>query len=384
MTNLIKHKRVEFSELFYDLVLVFAISKTTALIHHLHDGILTWNSLLDFLMSLLVLVNSWMIQTVYTNRYGKNSLFNMVIMFINMGLLLLISNMIGHDWQLYFHSFCWAVGTLTLTLFFQYLVEYHRKPTVPSNQTSFKSTRWLLWMTGLRTLGVYLAALLPINVGIYIFILSILLTFIMPITMTRKSKHFQVNLPHLIERISLLVIITFGEMIMGLANFFTIENFSIYSLLYFMIMLSLFLFYFGQFDHAIDEASDQNGIFLIYSHYPIFIGLLMITVSMNFFLQPEANHLFVTSFFYIGIGLFQAAILANGPYNKHYLRFSKRFYFIQAALYLTALTLSLICASNPMIVVTIATVLALAIQIHFGCFYMIQTRKHSTPDWDLF
>ena len=239
-------------------------------------------------------------------------------------------------------------------------------------------------MTGLRTFGVYLAAILPINLGIYVFVLSILLTFIMPITMTRKAKYFQVNLPHLIERISLLVIITFGEMIMGLANFFTIENFSIYSLLYFMIMLSLFLFYFGQFDHAIDEASDQKGIFLIYSHYPIFIGLIMITVSMSFLLNPEANHLFVTSFFYIGLGLFQAAVLANGPYNKHYLRFSKRFYFIQAALYLTALILSLIFASNPMIVVTIATILALAIQIHFVYFYMTQTRKYSTPDWDLF
>ena len=381
MTNLIKHKRVEFSELFYDLVLVFAISKTTALIHHLHDGILTWSSLFDFFMSLLVLVNSWMIQTVYTNRYGKNSLFNMVIMFINMGLLLFISNMIGHDWQLYFHPFCWSVGTLTLTLFFQYLVEYYRQSTDASNRKSIKG---FLWMTGLRTFGVYLAAILPINLGIYVFVLSILLTFIMPITMTRKAKYFQVNLPHLIERISLLVIITFGEMIMGLANFFTIENFSIYSLLYFMIMLSLFLFYFSQFDHAIDEASNQKGIFLIYSHYPIFIRLIMMTVSMSFLLNPEANHLFVTSFFYMGLGLFQAAVLANGPYNKHYLRFSKRFYFIQAALYLTALILSLIFASNPMIVVTIATILALAIQIHFVYFYMTQTRKYSTPDWELF
>lgn len=381
MTNLIKHKRVEFSELFYDLVLVFAISKTTALIHHLHDGILTWNSLLDFLMSLLVLVNSWMIQTVYTNRYGKNSLFNMVIMFINMGLLLFISNMIGHDWQLYFHSFCWAVGTLTLTLFFQYLVEYYRQSTDASNRKSIKG---FLWMTGLRTFGVYLAALLPINLGIYVFVLSILLTFIMPITMTRKAKHFQINLPHLIERISLLVIITFGEIIMGLANFFTIEKFSIYSVLYFIIMLSLFMFYFGQFDHAIDEASNQKGIFLIYSHYPIFIGLIMMTVSMSFLLSPEANHLFVTSFFYMGIGLFQSAVLANGPYNKDYLRYSKGFYWVQAALYLIALILSLIFASNPMIVVTIATILALAIQIHFTYYYMSQTRKHATPDWELF
>ena len=381
MTNLIKHKRVEFTELFYDLVLVFAISKTTALIHHLHDGILTWSSLFDFLMSLLVLVNSWMIQTVYTNRYGKNSLFNMVIMFINMGLLLFISNMIGHDWQLYFHSFCWAVGTLSLTLFFQYLVEYYRKST---DAVDRKSIKGLLLMTGLRTFGVYLAALLPLNLGIYVFVLSILLTFIMPITITRKAKYFQVNLPHLIERISLLVIITFGEMIMGLANFFTIENFSIYSLLYFIIMLSLFLFYFSQFDHAIDEASNQKGIFLIYSHYPIFIGLIMMTVSMSFLLNPEANHLFVTSFFYIGLGLFQAAVLANGPYNKHYLRFSKHFYFIQIALYLTALILSLIFASNPLIVVSITTLLTLAIEIHFAYFYIKQTKEFSTVNWHLF
>ena len=381
MTNLIKHKRVEFSELFYDLVMVFAISKTTALIHHLHDGILTWSSLFDFLMSLLVLVNSWMIQTVYTNRYGKNSLFNMVIMFINMGLLLFISNMIGHDWQLYFHSFCWAVGTLTLTLFFQYLVEYYRKSTDTVNRKSIKG---FLWMTGLRTFGVYLAALLPINLGIYVFVLSILLTFIMPITMTRKGKRFQVNLPHLIERISLLVIITFGEMIMGLANFYTLEDFSIYSILYFIIMVALFMFYFTQFDHAIDEASNQNGIFLIYSHYSIFIGLLMITVSMTFLLNPEANHLFVTSFFYIGFGLFQAAVLANSPFNKKYLQYSNTFYLIEAGMFVIALILSLLFASNPMIVVTIATILALAIQIHFGCLYMIQTRKHSTPDWDLF
>ena len=94
MATLIKHKRVEFSELFYDLVFVFAISKATALIHPIHNGVLAWDSLLDFFISVMVIINSWMIQTIYTNRYGTNSLFNMVIMFINMGLMLFISNMI--------------------------------------------------------------------------------------------------------------------------------------------------------------------------------------------------------------------------------------------------------------------------------------------------
>ena len=381
MTTLIKHKRVEFSELFYDLVFVFAISKATALIHPFHSGVVAWDSLLDFFISVMVIINSWMIQTIYTNRYGTNSLFNMVIMFINMGLMLFMSNMIGYNWQQYFHYLCWAIGTLTFTLFLQYLVEFFRKST---DNTDRESIKGFLWLTGLQSLGVYLAALFPIYVGVYIFIASILLTFIVPIFLMTKDEHFQVNLPHLIERVSLLVIITFGEMVIGLVNFFTVENFSIYSVLNFVIMLSLFLFYFGEFDHAIDEGSNQKGVFIIYSHYPIFIGLMLMTVSMGFLLNPEANLLVAISFFYIGIGLFQAAVLANGPYNKNYLRYPRSYYCAQATLYLAALILSLIFASNPIIVVSITTILALAIAIHSIYFYMTQTKKHSTPYWELF
>ena len=381
MATLIKHKRVEFSELFYDLVFVFAISKATALIHPLHSGVVAWDSLLDFFISVMVIINSWMIQTIYTNRYGTNSLFNMVIMFINMGLMLFMSNMIGYNWQQWFYYTCWAVGTLTLTLFFQYLVEFFRKST---DNTDRESIKGFLWLTGLGSLGVYLAALFPIYVGVYIFIASILLTFIVPIFLITKDEHFQVNLPHLIERVSLLVIITFGEMVVGLASFFTVENFSIYSVLNFVIMLSLFLFYFGEFDHAIDEGSSQKGLFVIYSHYPIFIGLMLMTVSMGYLLNPEANLLVAISFFYIGIGLFQAAVLANGPYNKHYLRYSKSYYCVQATLYLAALILSLIFASNPIIVVSITTILALAIAIHFIYFYVTQNKKYSKSNWGFF
>ena len=381
MATLIQHKRVEFSELFYDLVFVFAISKATALIHPLHSGVVAWDSLLDFFISVMVIINSWMIQTIYTNRYGTNSLFNMVIMFINMGLMLFMSNMIGYNWQQWFYYTCWAVGTLTLTLFFQYLVEFFRKST---DNTDRESIKGFLWLTGLGSLGVYLAALFPIYVGVYIFIASILLTFIVPIFLITKDEHFQVNLPHLIERVSLLVIITFGEMVVGLASFFTVENFSIYSVLNFVIMLSLFLFYFGEFDHAIDEGSSQKGLFVIYSHYPIFIGLMLMTVSMGYLLNPEANLLVAISFFYIGIGLFQAAVLANGPYNKNYLRYPRSYYCAQATLYLAALILSLLFASNPITVLSIATIFTLAIASHFISFWVIRTKQYSVPYWGFF
>ena len=171
---------------------------------------------------------------------------------------------------------------------------------------------------------------------------------------------------------------------MGLANFYTLETFSVHSVLYFIIMIALFMNYFGQFDHAIDEEGNHKGIYLIYSHYPIFIGLLMITVSMSFLVNPEANHYFVTSFFYTGIGLFQAAVLSNGRFNKHYLVYDKTFYGLQAGMFLTGLTLALLFSANPTMVIAIATLMTLAMEIHFTHFYMTQTKKFSSPDWHLF
>lgn len=107
-----------------------------------------------------------------------------------------------------------------------------------------------------------------------------------------------INLPHLIERLSLLVIITFGEMILDIADFFTPETFAGRSICYFLIIALLFMYYFGQFDHAIDESTDTQGLHLIYSHYPIFTGLIVTTVSFSFLTAPEAHKTFVVLFLY--------------------------------------------------------------------------------------
>ena len=213
--------------------------------------------------------------------------------------------------------------------------------------------------------------------------LGILLTFVMPIILTRHTSLFQINLPHLIERISLLVIITFGEMIMGLEDFFTLENFSIHSILYFIIMVNLFMNYFGKFDHAIDEEGKNKGIFLIYSHYPIFIGLIMVTVSMSFLVNPEAHHLFATSFLYTGIGLFQAAILANGILTRVTSSMTSSIMVCKQGMFLIGLVLSLLFSANPTIVITIATVMTLAMEVHFTHFYMTRTKKFSTPKFGI-
>ena len=118
----ITHKRVEFTELFYDLVFVYAISKTTSIIHHLNDGVIHLDQMFVFIFAIIILVSNWTIQTAFTNRHGKNSLLNMFVSFLNMGILLFISNLITQEWEFVFQKFCFALGTLTLTLFVQYLI----------------------------------------------------------------------------------------------------------------------------------------------------------------------------------------------------------------------------------------------------------------------
>ena len=105
---------------------------------------------------------------------------------------------------------------------------------------------------------------------------------------------------------------------------------------------------------------------------------------MSFLVNPEAHHLFATSFFYTGIGFFQAAILANGYFNKSYLKYDKVYYGSQAGMFLVGLALSLLFSAYPTVVITIATLMTLAIEVHFTHFYMTRTKKFSTPDWDLY
>ena len=292
-----------------------------------------------------------------------------------MGILLFISNLITQEWELAFQKFCLALGTLSLTLFVQYLIEYMKKRT---SCGSLRTIRGLLWLTGLRAVSVYTASFLPLKFGVPIFLAGFLSTFAMPIFMEMRGEKFISNLPHLIERLSLLVIITFGEMVMGLAHFFTTEDFSINSVLLFIIMASLFLFYFGEFDHAIDEATDANISFLIYSHIPIIVGLIVITVSMSFLVLPSVNHLFAASFFYFGIAIFQGATLANSKYNIEDFKFPKCYYAFQIVLYLCGLILSLLLSKNPDAVILITSIMSVC---QTGIFIVYFVKKK--PDYHL-
>lgn len=63
-------KSVGMFELFYDLVFVYAISKITAMVYHPVNGGIPLVTLLQFLFVVIVVLQIWLFQALYFNRYS--------------------------------------------------------------------------------------------------------------------------------------------------------------------------------------------------------------------------------------------------------------------------------------------------------------------------
>ena len=216
-----KHKKVELTELFYDLVYVYAISQITGLIHHLHHGVVVPYAFFSFALGLIIFVNSWMVQTVYTNRFGSNSLVNICFMLAQMILLMISATAMSLDWQENFATIMLPMAAISGLLLLQYAVSYYQTDN-PADKAFIKNFFVIL---GIRTLVLAVSVFLPYHLGLLCAAVGVVGTWILPGVLGARghainAKSTQLNFPHLIERLSLLVIITFGEMIIGIAPFF--------------------------------------------------------------------------------------------------------------------------------------------------------------------
>lgn len=337
--SLIKHKKVELPELFYDLVFVYAISKSTALIHHLHHGVLDFTSIITFALAFIILINSWMVQTVYINRYGKNSFIDTLFIFLEMMLLLVASNSITSEWTTTFKYFLLSFSAISLLLMIQYT-----RPLINAKSEQDKTLpRYFIAFLAFRGISLAIASLLPVLYGSIVAILTILISWWLPSLFRKKMYAKPIIFPHLSERISLLVIITFGEMIINIAHYFEIGHITFYSILIFGIVASLFVFYILQIDTIIDEDNgDKTGVRLIYLHYLIFFGLSLTTVSLSFIAESEANKTFAALFLFTGLLFFYSGILLHYPYNKEHFKYSKNLIAMFIALFVASFAVSML------------------------------------------
>ncbi|MFI3087048.1 low temperature requirement protein A [Streptococcus sp. 2022WUSS037] len=330
----IKHKKVELTELFYDLVYVYTISQLTSIIHHAHQGVVSPQSFFNFSVGLIIFINSWMVQTVFTNRFGSNSLRNIIFMFLQMICLLVASSAVAGDWQT---SFVWIflpMAIISLLLLVQYILEYFQT----SNDADRSLMKQFFYILGLRSVMLFLSLFFPYEIGMWIALVGILSTWLLPGLLSDPNRGFvsadlnPVNFPHLMERLSLLVIITFGESLIGISEHFSPENFSWESIAIFITLTNLFMVYIVEVDHLLDVEREETGIRAIYSHYPILFGLSLITIALSFFGNGDMNVQYTVFYFYGGLVLFLLGLLQHNAYNKQGRILTKQFQSTQLLL----------------------------------------------------
>ena len=91
----------------------------------------------------------------------------------------------------------------------------------------------------------------------------------------------------------------------------------------------LFCTYALQFDKLINEdQEDVTGNILIYLHYLIIFGISLITVSIKFIHESDANSWFAVLCLYCGTGLFYLGLLFSTHYNKLQFKLKKSTIFL--------------------------------------------------------
>jgi low temperature requirement protein LtrA len=369
-----EHKKVEIVELFFDLVLVYAVSKTTGVIRELNAaGQVDPFAYVTFVVGFVIVMNAWMYQAVFTNRYGSNSPKDMLISFIIMAILLYLSNSITPDWESTFVPFTTSLGIIFALQFLQYLLAYRKGHL--ANERFF--IRWYLLLTGIYAAALLIGAQLPYEIGVWFSLIGLAVNLALPALFHRRLNAIPLNWGHLVERLTLFIIITFGEMVVGLAAYFTVNTLSASSILVFVIAVSLFIYYILQFDYMLDESHPNMSTAPIqYAHIPIVLGLGMTTVSFEFMLDPGVDHFFLVTFLYLGLVLFFAGIYLCHGYNKPCFKPKAALIAVQIIILAAAFGLSLAFEASCLAISAITAVGCIALSCVLGMFY----RSHSKSE----
>ncbi|MDY3300616.1 MAG: low temperature requirement protein A [Limosilactobacillus reuteri] len=311
-------KRVSMLELFYDLIFVYAISRITMMIHHPVNGSLPPRIYLEFIIVVIFVLQIWLYQTVYINRFGTSRIIDTVGLLISMFAAIYLANNINTEWQLTFQVFNLSVALTVVNLIFQYSfgsATHLKKNRDVQAFVITLSLEFFLVVTGL---------IIGYQYGIYLCIAGGLIGFFMPLVMYRMFRPEQVNFPHLVERLSLIIIITFGETLVNITHYFKGAIYSPLAISIFLGVAALFGVYTLLVERFLNHHQHTRGFIAMYTHVVMIISLLSITAGIIYMTDEEVARLFLSCFVVANLIVFYLCLWLYSFYNRRHLRFNGR------------------------------------------------------------
>lgn len=308
----VKEKKVELIELFYDLIYVYAISKLTLLIEEPEGGIIPLSGFLRYIVVCFVILQAWLYLTNYVNRYGRWKWYEYALTAVNMTATVYMANTISTEWNQMSLTFNLAMLVMLLCVAAMYFIQARIKE---QDIGAAKNSLTILTVDCLLYFAAFLASAMNADqMVIWVDVAAVLVGAFLPFFIRGKFDISIISFPHLAERFELITIITFGEGVVGMTDFFDVRNFSMHPVLVFAVVLALFGCYVVQIHYLCNHHRVDRSLRLMFSHYFIVIAVNLITVALKFLENPEADPMFTAILMCGAMVLFYVSIFSDSIY----------------------------------------------------------------------
>ncbi|PJO42885.1 low temperature requirement protein A [Lysinibacillus xylanilyticus] len=273
-----EEKKVTWLELFYDLLIVAAISTATHVLLHVEKGYIHSDYLLKFVLIFIPIWWAWVGQTMFINRYGEDLFHHRIFLILQMFFALIMIASLSVDFDSYYRSFLIGYIGLRALVVIQYLV-------VQLCSLFFDSwIRYLILYTG------------------------ILVDILIPIIGRKRLVNVPTNTAHLFERFGLFTIILFGETLVSTLAVIQPKqgdwNSILFTIVSFVLIISMWWQYFDNLEKKVNKSIKTAGQMIIYGHLFILMSLSMIAASIRLLFMHEVNYYFILFFVFGSVLLY--------------------------------------------------------------------------------
>lgn len=310
-----KEKKVEYTELIYDLIFVYMIGRVNGLLQNIQGGFVAGASFLAYILCLLALIQIWNFSTYYVNMYGTNGVREHVFLFLNMFLLYFIGTSTKVHWQATQTRYHVAWALILLNIAVQYFIELNNHKCSPQEKKSILTVSIILVI---ESVIVLLGAFIHDTPGIYLSAAAVLFG-IVATHFTGGGSYTNVDFMHLTERAMLFVVFTFGEMVVAIAGYFegpvTLHNLY-FAFMTFLVVVGLFLSYETLYDHIIDREQETNGLSYMFMHVFMIFGLNNVSSALEFMHEEEVRIWPKMIFLVASLLIYYSFLFGTGKYAK--------------------------------------------------------------------
>ncbi len=306
--------KASYIELFFDLTFIFCMRSILPIVADVETGSVDWYSYYTFWFTFALMLQIWFNSTIYMNRFGTGGVRDIIFLFTTMFLLSVMTRAISTGWERYaIYNVCWVL--ICLNTMVHWALQYRRLAN-PSPQL-VRDTRLVMGVLGAQMILVLASHLLPKNPAQVVCLLALLLGFVFWYAGSREPLGEE-NRDHLAERCALLMILTFGETIVGLGNGVP-TNLNLFTpITYFLLVIGMFLVYLNEIVNLLDLERLGSG--RLYMALSAWMTFCVANVTAGFELSLKSMDLMgVTGDIYFGISVavFLLSFFLFTPFNRY-------------------------------------------------------------------